>query len=659
MSNQIYHLPVNYQLQEYQIQSVLGAGGFGVTYLAVDTHLDAKVAIKEFFPSELAVRESGFTVHTKFPKYREDFQWGLQRFIQEAKILAQLRHPNIVRVTRFLEANHTAYLVMEYEEGDSLLELIRAGEKATEEEVMAILLPLLSGLQQMHEKGILHRDIKPANVYIRSDNSPVLLDFGSARYDVESRSRSVTAIVTPGYAPFEQYETKAAAQGAWTDIYALGAVAYRLISGVTPPEAPERIGAVMRHNPDPLEPAVQVGKRQYSDNLLRAIDWALKVTERERPQSVAEWENALVGRSVKRDGILKNRPATSNVVTDPPVYTKPVQKTRTVSFLSWFALVLSLMILAGYWGMKIQQKDDTQPTVQNENIEVTAQVVEKSVPEVVKPKSEKKLVVGDIFQHTLKDGSLGPKMVLIPKGSFRMGDIQGDGNDDWEVEKPVHKVTFDYEFGMGKYEVTLGEFKRFVQTTGYGGSLEKHEYRDEGCEDFMQPRFSQTDTHPVTCIEWEDAKTYVQWLSDQTNFKYRLPSEAEWEYAARAGTKTKYWWGDETSNEYMNCSYEKPYTLPVGSFPVNPFGLHDMNGNVMEWIEDDWHDNYENAPTDGSAWKVPSGFEGMMTRGGGYGFADCENFRRFGFIQDSWLNNVGFRLVISIPEEWFIIEVPK
>ncbi|MEK7991508.1 MAG: serine/threonine-protein kinase, partial [Thiotrichaceae bacterium] len=201
MSTQAYQLPANYQLQEYQIQSVLGAGGFGVTYLAIDTHLDAKVAIKEFFPSELAVRESGFTVHTKLPKFKDDFQWGLQRFIQESKILAQLRHPNIVRVIRFLEANHTAYLVMEYEEGDSLSELIGSGEKATEEEILAILLPLLSGLQQMHQKGILHRDIKPANIYIRSDNSPVLLDFGSARYDVESRSRSVTSIVTPGYAP--------------------------------------------------------------------------------------------------------------------------------------------------------------------------------------------------------------------------------------------------------------------------------------------------------------------------------------------------------------------------------------------------------------------------------------------------------------------------
>jgi formylglycine-generating enzyme required for sulfatase activity/tRNA A-37 threonylcarbamoyl transferase component Bud32 len=642
MSNQIYHLPQDYQLQEYQIQSVLGAGGFGVTYLAIDTHLDAKVAIKEFFPSELAIRESGFTVHTKLPKYKEDFQWGLQRFIQESKILAQLRHPNIVRVVRFLQANHTAYLVMEYEEGDSLSELIGSGEKATEEEVLAILLPLLSGLQQMHEKGILHRDIKPANIYIRSDNSPVLLDFGSARYDVESRSRSVTAIVTPGYAPFEQYESKAAAQGAWTDIYAMGAVAYRLISGTTPPEAPERIGAVMRNNPDPLVPAVQVGKREYSNNLLQAIDWALKVTEKERPQSVAEWENALVGGQVKRGGILKNRVAKSSV--DKPVYTKPVhQEPRSVSFFTWLILVLSLIIFAGYWGMqqyydnKAQQLEKWVDDLEAEGERKIESGEMPTANDIQQPvQSEKRLIAGEVFQDTLKDGGLAPKMVVIPKGSFKMGDIQGGGDSD---EKPVHHVTIDYDFAMSQYEVTFDEYDKFCEATG------REKPSDSGWG---------RGNRPVINVSWNDAKAYAKWLSEQTGRECRLPTEAEWEYAARAGTETKYWWGNEVGRNNANCDgcgsqWDDKQTAPVGSFKANPFGLYDMNGNVWEWIEDSWHENYNGAPTDGSARKKSNENKVLLRGGSWYDDANlCRSADRVWDVQGSRFSSYGVRLVCSV-----------
>ncbi len=380
-----YSLPVNYQLQEYQVQSILGAGGFGITYLAMDVNLSAKVAIKEYFPGELVTRQEGYTVHTKLPKYKEDFHWGLERFIQEAKILAQLKHPNIVRVLRFLQANETAYLVMEYEEGDSLSALLTSGDKATEEEVRHILLPLTSGLAQMHQRSILHRDIKPANIYIRSDNSPVLLDFGSARYDVESRSRSVTAIVTPGYAPFEQYESKAAAQGPWTDIYALGAVAYRLISGETPVEAPERIGAMMRGNPDPLIAAVKVGQRAYTQSLLKAIDWALKVNEKERPQSVSAWNNALLeGIQTKRRGILRNVG-----ISSLPTVSPPVRQTNPLRF--WLILLLLICMVGVGWAISdglFESVFDNDPHVEfpssnasNEE-QLVEQPPEQSQPEV-------------------------------------------------------------------------------------------------------------------------------------------------------------------------------------------------------------------------------------------------------------------------------------
>lgn len=252
-------------------------------------------SIKEYLPNELAVRDGDYTVQAKSQNDVENFRWGLERFIKEARILAQLRHPNIVRVLRFFEAHHTAYIVMEYEEGQSLARLIKDGDTATEEEIMTILPPLLDGLEVVHQAGYLHRDIKPANIYMRtSDNSPVLIDFGAARYDVGSRSRTLTAIVTPGYAPFEQYETKGNQQGAWTDIYALGAVLYKLIGGKTPIESPERIGSIVRRNPDPLTSAIEIGRGFYSPHLLEAIDWALKINEKDRPQNIGEWRDKLL-----------------------------------------------------------------------------------------------------------------------------------------------------------------------------------------------------------------------------------------------------------------------------------------------------------------------------------------------------------------------------
>jgi serine/threonine protein kinase len=287
-------LPIGHQLQEYRLESLLGHGGFGITYLAHDTELDAAVAIKEYLPNELGVREADLSVQPKSPQDADDFAWGLERFIQEARTLARFNHPNIVRVRRFFRAHNTAYIVMDYEQGRSLAAVLKEGETAEEAELMSLLPPLLDGLKTVHDAGYLHRDIKPGNIYLRDkDNSPVLIDFGAARYDVGSRSRSVTTIVSPGYSPFEQYQTKSN-QGPWTDIYALGAVLYRTIGGKTPVESTERIDAIIYNKPDPLKPAVELGQHRYSKRLLEGIDYALQARETERPQNVTKLKTAIL-----------------------------------------------------------------------------------------------------------------------------------------------------------------------------------------------------------------------------------------------------------------------------------------------------------------------------------------------------------------------------
>lgn len=278
-------LPQGYALNEYHIESTLGIGGFGVTYLATDSNLKLKVAIKEFLPGEFALRCEDQSVEPKSESTVETFMWGLSRFLEESRTLASFRHPSIVRVMRFFEANQTAYMVMEFVAGQPLNEWIESRRPLAEQAVITLVEPLLDGLEVIHRAKYLHRDIKPNNVYIRQDGSPVLIDFGSAR--MATANTDITSIVTPGYAPFEQY-TSHGNQGPWSDLYAFGAVLYWMVTGNKPVES------VARVRQDVMLPAVNVGDRsRYSLELLAAIDWAMSPLEEARPQTVAEFRNVL------------------------------------------------------------------------------------------------------------------------------------------------------------------------------------------------------------------------------------------------------------------------------------------------------------------------------------------------------------------------------
>ncbi|HYI70364.1 MAG TPA: serine/threonine-protein kinase [Skermanella sp.] len=289
-----YALANGYKLNEYCIQKVLGHGGFGITYLAHDQRLDRKVAIKEFMPADLAAREAGSTVIPRSPTVEQDYNWGLDRFLKEARTLAQFSHANIVRVLTLFEANKTAYIVMCYEEGVSLGDHLKArGGTIPASELAAIAEPLLDGLDAVHKAGFLHRDIKPSNIFLRANGTPILLDFGTARQTIGNISRSMASVLTPGYAPIEQY-TAQGRQGEWTDIYGMGAVLYTCISGRAPPEAPARIEAHAAKEPDPLKPAAVIGRGRYPAPFLKAIDRSLALLAKDRLQSVAELRQTLL-----------------------------------------------------------------------------------------------------------------------------------------------------------------------------------------------------------------------------------------------------------------------------------------------------------------------------------------------------------------------------
>ncbi len=286
-------------IQWYRVQRVLGRGGFGVTYLATDTNLDHSVAIKEYQPGTTVERAADNSLRPSDPKTEHDYQQGLQRFLREARTLVKFRHPNIVRVMAVFEANNTAYLVMEYEEGEQFKQFVKRDGGITEAELTTLILKVVAGLDQVHQHGYIHRDIKPVNLIIRHDGSPVLLDFGSARPAGVAVAGNHTSFVSVGYTPLEQYQEGAGlAVGPWTDIYALGATLYYAISGQTPMSPISRLAALVKKSPDPLVSASEVGAGHYSKRFLAAIDWALGFRIEDRPQNLSEWRAALVDEPV-------------------------------------------------------------------------------------------------------------------------------------------------------------------------------------------------------------------------------------------------------------------------------------------------------------------------------------------------------------------------
>lgn len=343
----------------YEIVSVLGQGGFGITYRARDIQLGREVAIKEYLPSALAVRQDGATVLPRTTKMAGDFGWGRERFVTEGRTLATLhRVPAIVHVFDFLEANGTAYIVMELLSGETLEDRLKQKGTLTPEEVDRILWPLLDGLEQVHSAGFLHRDIKPANILLNAAGDPTLIDFGAAREAMVGRTSAMTAIFTPGYAAAEQMTS--AKQGPWTDIYGLAATLYNAIAGKTPPSAFDRM------LDDGYEPLARLMPKGFSPGLLAGIDAGLAVAARDRPQSIAGWRPILGMTSAPAaDATVMmgkaEAPATSRVSVLPPATPANSEpggpKGRMGLWIALGAVLLAALGGGGYYATAMRGPD--------------------------------------------------------------------------------------------------------------------------------------------------------------------------------------------------------------------------------------------------------------------------------------------------------------
>jgi non-specific serine/threonine protein kinase len=279
-------LPAGTILREWQLEDILGVGGFGIVYRGRGIYFGELVAIKEYFPSSISERDAEDTVVPIGSDVEEVHALGLKKFVEEAKLLWNLstptRHPNIVSVRSLFEVHGTAYMVMDFEDGISLSRYLKEGRRFNERSLWNIVRPIAEGLDRAHRVGVLHRDIKPPNILINEDSRPVLIDFGSARFEAADATSTTVTFHTPPYAAIEQY-VKTYPQGPWTDIYALGVVLYECVTGEKPAEVLERLhGGVSK-------PLAEGNWPGFGKRFLQAIDAAMTIHPTERPQTISEW----------------------------------------------------------------------------------------------------------------------------------------------------------------------------------------------------------------------------------------------------------------------------------------------------------------------------------------------------------------------------------
>ncbi len=334
--------------EKYLLGRALGQGGFAVTYLALQINLERRVAIKEYLPADLAERSeiTGTVTPRRNTSSDKDFhvyyEHGMKRFIEEGRNIVQCHHPaphpNIVRVTDFFQANGTAYLVMDFVEGISLEDHLKRQPqcRVSPEKAVQIIMPILDGLRTVHQRGFFHRDIKPANIYLSHDGPVILLDFGSARIQSREETQTMTIMLTPGYAPPEQYSSKSA-QGSWTDVYGCAATLYKCITGVEPVSAMDRLAGMALPRPS------EVAGCTVSPALESVILRGLEPDRKNRPQTVEEFQKALTD---SKAGITSGSPVKKRKTATSP---RPGHSLKGIMALILVLLMLSLgMLISDY-----------------------------------------------------------------------------------------------------------------------------------------------------------------------------------------------------------------------------------------------------------------------------------------------------------------------
>ena len=549
-------LQINSTLQggKYRILSVLGQGGFGITYLAEQTMLGCKVAIKEFFMKEFCNREER-TSHVSIGTEgsRETVKRFRVKFLKEARNITNLKHPNIVRIIDVFDENDTSYYVMDYIGGGSLSSKVKRYGALPEDEATSYILQVADALDYIHQRNMNHLDVKPANIVLSDENgAAILIDFGlSKQYDATGEQTSSTPVgVSEGYAPLEQYRPGGVGIfSPQTDIYSLGATFFYLLTGQTPPSATDV-------NEDGI-PVEQLRSKGVSQKVIDVICNSMKSSRKQRLQDVGAFKEML----------------NSNVYA----HEKGEAKRK-------------------------DSEDTLIVSIQSESLDSRVETNRKTIA-----------VNGVSF-----------KMVRVEGGSFMMGATSEQGDDAYDSEKPAHQVIIS-SFSIGETEVTqeLWEAVMGSNPSNFKGAK-----------------------RPVEQVSWNDCQTFISKLNTATGKSFRLPTEAEWEFAARGGRHGRGYKYSGSSKIDDVAWYWNNWTYKVATKQSNELGLYDMSGNVYEWCSD-WYGSYSRfSPIN------PKGLSSgqlRVCRGGSWGRSatSCRvSCRGFNFPDDR-CSNLGLRLVLS------------
>ena len=592
-------LPIGTYLasKQYRVTKHLGEGGFGKTYL-VENSFGKQYVIKEFYIADCCTRSGDFAVSVEPATKQPIFNDQGEKFRKEACRLNEFRHPNIVRVSALFEENNTYYYVMDYIDGMSLEQKIKKG-KLSEQQILKYLEDILNALDYIHEKGVVHYDLKPGNIMLDKNDNAILIDFGSSKhFNTQSLNETYMSTTyppfTPGFAPFEQIHGKKEEMGRHSDIYALGATLYKLYTRKNPPTLNEVASQGIPDIPN-ASPLMQ-----------SIIKKAMAFLAKDRIRNVAEFRALLSG---------NEQPCQSSVitVTQPAKNEVTVSRTEKNSLSIKEHLTPKRLIAAGAMLFTIisifaiskmcsssgvstggNEKQDTIQTIlaNGDTALITSQGDTIEIRE--------KIIPFENFTETVNGVSF--KMIAVEGGTFRMG--SNDSVTFGYPVKPVHSVTLS-DYYIGETEVTQGLWEAVMGTT-----IDQQRKKAEKAEEYWGSNCDLCgvgNNYPMYYVSWDDCQEFIKKLNELTGKEFRLPTEAEWEYAARGGNKSrgyKYsgsntkddvaWYNDNACDGVGKTSLNYGTHL-VGTKAPNELRIYDMTGNVNEWCSD-WYEAYSSSP---------------------------------------------------------------